>query len=90
MLARDLARDDRHRAVLAERPGRREDDAVDDAPADGREGDAPEGLHAGRPERRGGLLLLGAHLAQHGHHLAHHERQADEDRGEDHAGQRRR
>ena len=31
---------------------------------------------------------LGADLAQHGHDLAHHERQRDEDRGQDHPGGR--
>ena len=41
-----------------------------------------------RAERRRGLLLLGADLAQHGHDLAHDERERDEDRGEDHPRQR--
>ena len=45
-LARDLARDDRDRAELAERAGGGEDDAVGDAPADRRQGDLPEGLPA--------------------------------------------
>ena len=40
-LAGDAPGDDRDGAVLAEGPRRREDDAVGDAPADGRERDAP-------------------------------------------------
>ena len=43
----------------------REHDAVGDAPADRRQRDAPERLPARRAERRGGLLLLVADLAQH-------------------------
>src|SRR5947208_14766628 len=68
-LADHVARDDGDRAVLADRAGGREDDAVDDAPADRREGDAAEGLVCARAERRRGLLLLGADLAQHRYHL---------------------
>ena len=41
-----------------------------------------------RAERRRRLLLLGADLAQHGHDLAHDERQRDEDRGQHHPRQR--
>ena len=40
------------------------------------------------PERLGGLLGVGADLAQHGHRLADDERQRDEDRREHHPGHR--
>ena len=79
-LARDLARDDGHRAELADAAGDREHDAVGDAPADRRQRDAPERLPAAGAERRRGLLLLVADLLQHGRDLAHDERHRDEDR----------
>src|SRR3954471_20278032 len=77
-----LARDDAHRAELAERPRRREHDSVAHSGPDRGQGDPPEGLPAIRTERARGLLLVGAHLAQHRHHLAHHVRERDEDRGQ--------
>ena len=49
---------------------------------------AQERLPARGAERRGGLLLLVADLAQDGFDLAHDERQADEDRREHHARDR--
>ena len=85
-LARDPARDDGDRAELAERARARQHDAVGHAPADRRQGHPPEGLPSVGPERRGGLLLVVADLLQHGDHLAHHERQRDEDRRQDQAG----
>src|SRR6185437_8186931 len=57
-LADHVAGDDGDRAVLADRPRRREDDAVDDAPADRRQGDAPERVVRAGAQRRRGLLLL--------------------------------
>ena len=36
----------------------------------------------------GGLLLVGADLLEHRHHLADHEGKRDEDRGEHQAGRR--
>ena len=87
-LAGDAAGDDADGAELAERARRRQHDAVGHAPADRRQRDAPERLHAVRAERRRRLLLLGADLAQHRHDLAHDERQRDEDRREDHPRQR--
>ena len=65
-----------------------EDDAVDHGPADGGEGDPPEGLPAGGAERVGGLLLLVADLAQRGDDFTGDERQRDEDRGEHHGRER--
>ena len=47
-LAGDAARDDAHRAELADRARRGQHDAVGDAPADGRQRDAPEGLPRAR------------------------------------------
>ena len=79
-LADDGARDDGDRAVLAERACRGEHDAVGQRRADRRQRDAPERLQLRRPERRGGMLLLLADLAQHRYQLARDERQADERR----------
>ena len=59
-----------------------------DAPADGRERDAPEGLKARRAERPRGLVLIGPDLAEHRDHLADDEGQRHEDRGEDDPGRR--
>ena len=84
----DAARDDAHGTELAERPRRRQHDAVRDGPADRGQRDPPEGRERRRAERRRGLLLLDADLAQHGHDLAHDERQRDEGRGEQHRRQR--
>ena len=49
---------------------------------------APERLPARSAERRGRLLLIGADLAEHRDDLADDERQRNEDRDEDHPGQR--
>ena len=87
-LAGDLAADDADRAELADRARRRQHDAVDDAPADRRQRDAPERLPARGAERRRGLLLLVADLAQHRRDLAHDERQRHEDRREHDPGPR--
>ncbi len=46
-------------AVLAQRPGHGEHDAVGQAPADGGQRDPPERLPAVGAQRRGGLFLLG-------------------------------
>ena len=75
-LADDAPGDDADGAELAERARGRQDDAVGDRPADRGQRDAPEGLPRRRAERRRGLLLLDADLAQHGHDLAHDERAA--------------
>ena len=61
-VAQDVARHDLHGAELAERARQAEDDAVDDAPLDGRERDAPERLERAGTEAVGGLLLLDADL----------------------------
>src|SRR5688572_1681489 len=45
-LAADMARDDRDRAELAHRAGVAQEDAVEQAPADVGQGDAPKGLPA--------------------------------------------
>ena len=87
-LAFDVAGDDRDGAVLAEAAGGRQDDAVDDRPADRRQRDPPERLPAGCAERVRGLLLLVADLAQRRHDLARDERQRDEDRRDHHRRQR--
>ena len=84
----DLPRDHADGPELAQRARRRQHDAVGDAPADRRQGDAPEGLPPVGAQRRGGLLLLVADLLQHRLDLADHERQRDEDRREHHAGHR--
>ena len=70
-----------------ERARRRQDDPVRHGPADRGQATA-EGLPARRAERRRGLLLLGADLAQHGHDLADDERQRDERGREHHPRQR--
>ena len=82
--ALDLPGDDADRAELADRAGRCEHDAVGDRRANGRQGDLAE--HLERPGTEGlcGLLLLGADLAEHGHDLAHDERQRDEHRRQHH------
>ena len=86
-LALDAAGDDGHGAVLAEAARGREDDAVDDGPADRRQRDAPERLPAAGAERARGLLLLVPHLAQRRHDLAGDERERDEDRRDHHRRQ---
>src|SRR4051794_32931222 len=80
--------DDGHGAELAERPRRREHDAVREPPPDRWEGDPPERLHRRGAQSLGGLLLVGADLLKNRHHLAHDERQRDEDRRQDHPGNR--
>ena len=87
-LAGDLAGDNRDRPELAEHARGAEDDAVGDAPADRRQGDAPEGLPGARAQGRCRLLLLGADLLQDGDSLANHEGHRDEDAREDHPGDR--
>ena len=87
-LAFDVPGHDANRAVLADRARRREDDAVRDGPADRRQRDTAEGRERTGAQCRGGLLLVGADLAEHRHDLAHDERQRDEDRREDHRGRR--
>ncbi len=81
-LAGDAAGDDCDGSVLAEGARRRQDDAVGDAPADRRERHAPERLEARGAQRPGGLVLVGADLAEDGDHLAHDEGQRHEDRGQ--------
>src|SRR5688572_19288166 len=58
-LAGEPARDDSDGAVLAEGAGHRQHDAVGDAPANGGERDAEEGLEARGAERPGCLVLVG-------------------------------
>src|SRR5262245_8492861 len=86
--ADDPSGDDGDRPVLAERPRRGQHDAVGDAPTDRRQRDAPERGRARRAERPRGLLLVGPYLAQDRDDLADDERKGDEDRRDDHAGQR--
>src|SRR5215210_6253436 len=79
--SRQSPRHDRDGAELAERPGGRQHHAVRDPPADRGQRHAPERREPGGAECPRRLLLLVAELPQDGHHLAHHERQRDEDRG---------
>ena len=85
-LAEHVARHDLDRAELAERAGQAQHDAVDDAPLDGRQRDAPEGLPRVGAEAAGRLLLLDADLLEHRHDLADDQRQGHEDGGHDDAG----
>src|SRR3546814_11487303 len=61
---------------------------LDDGPADGRQGDAPKGLHRVGAEAARCLLLLDAHLLQHRHDLADDEGQGHEGGRHDDAGGR--
>ena len=48
----------------------------------------PEGLPGARAHRVGRVLLVRAHLREHGHHLPYDERERYEDRGDQHPGHR--
>src|SRR4051794_12245936 len=75
----EAAGDDRHRAEFTQCAGERQDDAVHDRPLNRRERDAPKDRERAGAQRRSGLLLLGADLAEHRYHLAHDERKRDEE-----------
>src|SRR5690606_20749423 len=61
---------------------------VGEAPADGGDGDTPEGLPAGGAQGRGRLLLIVTDLVQDRFHLPYHERHGHEDGRQHHPGQR--
>ena len=79
---RQVARDDRDRADLADRAGERHGDAREDAGEDAREHDAAEDGALAGAERAGGLLHLRVQLVQHRLNRAHDERERDEEQDE--------
>ena len=85
--AADVARDDRHRAELAHRARVAEDDAVEQAPLDVRQRDAPErSASRRRRARRAASSSLGALRLHQRDQLARDEREGDEHRREHDAG----
>src|SRR5678815_218930 len=87
-LAADVAGDDADRAELAHRARVAEDDAVEQRPLDVRQRDAAKDLPAARAEHARRLFLLGALRLHQRNQLAGDEREGDEDRRDDDAGQR--
>src|SRR5215813_2281599 len=79
---RHVARDEDHRAVLAERAGEREGEPRDDRGRDRGQDDLDRSLEAVRPQARRGLLDVALEALEDGLQRAHHEREADEDEDE--------
>ena len=81
----DVAGDNRYGAELPHGPGVAEDHAVDDAPLDVGQGHPEKGLQAAGAQYQGSLLLflsLGFHQRDQ---FPGHEREGDEDGGQDNA-----
>ncbi len=85
--AGEVLGDDADGAEFSHGAGVAENDAVEEAPFDVGEGDAPEGLPAIGAQRDGGLFFLGALFFHEGNEFAGDEGEGDEDGGEDHAGE---
>ena len=78
--ALDAAGDHRDGPELAHRAGVAQDDAVQQAPLDVGQGDAPERLPAARPQRQRRLLLVRPLRLHHGDQFARDEREGHERR----------
>ncbi len=85
--AADVTGDDGDRAELAHRARVAQQDAVEQAPFDVGQRHAPERREAGRTERSRGLFLVAALIGHQRDQFARDEREGDEDRGKDYAGQ---
>src|SRR5215213_87118 len=80
--------DDEDGADLTDRPCGGEGHPIEEPPADIRQGDAEERLQTRRAEGPGGLFLLRPQLLKERHDLSDYERDGDENRHEDHGGER--
>ena len=80
-----MAGHDIHRAELTHSAGIAQDDSIQQAPFDVRDGYTPEDLPAVGPEAEGGDFLLGPDSLHHRNQLADHKWARDKRRGQNKA-----
>jgi hypothetical protein len=87
-LALNRSTDDQDRPDLADRPGRREGDSVEQPPTNVRKRDPAKTLRRGGAECTRGVFLGGSDLFEDRRDLSDDERDADENRHDDHGRHR--